>query len=55
MSIRHLLHPVPAKYHHRHGSSPVALIIVGRPPTAVVTRAVIKLEWMDLERIEIHR
>jgi len=54
MSIRHLLHPVPVKYHHRHRSSPVALVIVGRPPTAVISRAVIKLEWMDLERIEIH-
>jgi hypothetical protein len=54
MSIRHLLHPVPVKYHHRHGSSPVALVIVGRPPTAVVTRAVIKLEWIDIEQIEIH-
>ena len=54
MFIRHLLHPVPVKYHHRHRSSPVALVIVGRPPTAVISRAVIKLEWMDLERIEIH-
>jgi hypothetical protein len=55
MSIRHLLHSVPVKYHHRYRSSPVARVIVGRPPTAVETRAVIKLEWMDLERIEIHR
>ncbi len=54
MSIRHLLDPVPVKYHLRHRSSPVARVIVGRPPTAVVTRAVIKLERMDLEQIEIH-
>jgi len=36
MSIRHLLHPVPVKYHHRHRYSPIAQVTFGGPPTAVV-------------------
>ena len=54
MSIRHLLHPIPVKHDHGRGSSPIALVRLAGPPTAVVPHAVVELEWVDLEQIEIH-
>src|ERR1035441_2648209 len=54
MSIGHLLHPVPVEHDHGRGSSPIGLVRLAGPPTAVVPHAVVELEGMDLEQIEIH-
>ena len=56
VTVGDFLQAVAVQHHHRRrAAGPIGLVRLGRPPAAVIAHAVVELERMNFQQVEIHR